>query len=183
MKTSILLVFVYFLSTYCLGQTCLHQIDSVFSASDTTHFQNEIASLDDSCKTGWYHFYLAKAHFFQNDMVGVEENTEQIFSFLQTKPADGYILRAKAGLLCCLLLEEFRRTKQKQKFIFWKGKLDQLKLNRQCGTTHRERILKVVRLMINRFERNGDAKNLKYYQKRIGKNARFNRYIRNYMKY
>lgn len=161
------------------GQACLSQIDSIFHASDTSHFAQQITTLEDSCKYGWYHYYLGLSYFFQNEIDAFEIEVLNLFNSMERDYASGwdlYLLRAKSALLSLMLLEEYRRTKNKTKFKAWQQYYNRIKLV-GCGTTQRQRMLFMLIYMQIRFDRNGQYELAAYYED-LDHGRKFNRFSR-----
>lgn len=167
-----------------VGQSCLTRIDSVFINSDTVNFEQQIGKLDDSCKIGWYHFYLGKANYFLSRIPEFESNTWDLLISLSKDPLsmeNNYILRSRAGFMIVLLVEEFRRTKNRKKFNFWKGIYKKLNLDQYCSTPYSYRIRLGLEFMKIRFRRSKEVELVEYYTSLC--NEGYKRYCRRFFNY
>ncbi len=167
-----------------IGQSCLNKIDSIFYSCDTTNFEKETIHLSDTCKeSNWYSIYLAKSYFFKSEINQLETLTNKIIKTSYTKNSGDYIINSRVRFLCFLLIEEFRRTKNKPKFDNWLETFYKIKQDFKCSNPFNYRVDKTLYFMKLRFQRLNETKNLTYYKKIIKQNNRSNRIKRKFLKY
>lgn len=182
MRISLIITFlIFFKATF--GQSCLSEIDSIFRNSDTTYFEKEALKLPDTCKvSNWYFFYLAKSYFFEGNINHLEVTTNKLIARFTQNEGD-YITGSRIRILCFLLIEEFRRTKNKSKFKSWVNNFYRIKQDYKCGNPYNGRVNKTLYFMELRFKRLGETENLEYYQKKRARNSRSNRIKKRFLQY